>query len=63
MTKEQMAAAFNEWMERYTKEPEKFNREWQSITEFLGEKGAGQIPSYGERCAEYMTRLAGELSK
>ena len=61
MTREQITArlaqAFNEWMRRYTDEPEKFRQQWRDIKEFLAENAAGQEPSYGQSCAEYFTSI------
>lgn len=58
-----LAAAFNEWMRRYTETPESFQREWQSVHEFLAENAAGKSPSYGVVCAAYINRLVGGLTK
>ena len=52
-----MAAAFNEWMRRYTYEPEKFNAEFQTVGLYLAEKAMGKEPSYGETCTEYLIQL------
>lgn len=51
-----MVEAFNEWMCRYTEEPEAFAHEWQSVTEFLATPD-GEEPSYGVVCAAYLARL------
>ena len=56
-----MAKCFNEWMRRFIEEPERFAREFQSVTEFQREEAEGKEPSYGESCAGYLTQLAGEL--
>lgn len=56
-----MPKVFNEWMRRYTEEPEKFGREFEAVVEFLREQAEGHEPSYGEKCAAYMQQLAGEL--
>jgi hypothetical protein len=60
MRKDDVAAAFNEWMRRYTEEPEKFKREWQTVTEFVSQQEAGKTPSYGATCAAYLQRLIDE---
>lgn len=62
MTHEQMARAFNEWMRRYTEEPERFRAEFQTVAEFLSEMAQGKEPSYGESSAAYMERLSAELA-
>ena len=51
------AQAFNEWMRRYIDEPDRFKREWQQVEEFKREHADGVVPSYGDRCAEYLQRL------
>lgn len=55
--REKMAAAFNEWMKRYTQNPEQFEREWQVVNEFLAEHKEGIPPTYGEQCATYLEEL------
>lgn len=50
------AEAFNEWMRRYTEEPDAFAHEWQSVTEFFATPD-GEEPSYGAKCAAYMSKL------
>ena len=62
MTQEVMATAFNEWMRRYTEEPQRFGREWQTISKFLAEQSAGETPSYGARSAAYLLQLAEEVT-
>jgi len=34
MDKALIARAFNEWMRRYTENPEQFEREWQTVNDF-----------------------------
>lgn len=53
--------ATNEWMRRYIEEPEKFNREFETIGLFLAEENANIQPSYGERCEAYLEKLVEEL--
>lgn len=55
-----MAAAFNEWMRRFTEEPERFKREFQTVRDFLADKAAGREPSYGEAYAAYMLELVAQ---
>lgn len=62
MTKEQMVAAFNEWMRRYTEDPASFAAEFQSVGEFLAQQAAGAEPSYGQTCAEMMESFHRDLS-
>lgn len=61
MDKAKLAKAFNEWMRRYTDTPEQFDREWQTVAEFLKDKAEGREPSYGETCAAYLERLLTEV--
>ena len=52
--------AFNEWMRRYIKEPERFTREFQNVTEFISAQDAGVVPSYGDRCDAYLASIEAE---
>lgn len=56
-----LALAFNEWMRRYTEEPERYAREFETVGLFLAEQAAGRTPTYGEECAEYLQRILREL--
>lgn len=58
---ENLALAFNEWMRRYTDEPERYAREYQEVALYLAEKAAGREPSYGENCAAYLQSILREL--
>ncbi len=55
MTRRTMAEAFNEWMRAYTDEPERFEREWETVNRYLVESGG--TPTYGATCAALMDRL------
>ena len=57
----QMVAAFNEWMRRYIEEPERYEREIQTVRQFLEEDGLYVEASYGRECAAYLIRLSKEL--
>jgi len=57
MTKEQMAKCFNEWMRRYTEDPNSFEREFITVMEFLGSDN----PTYGDEQAEYMFSIYEEV--
>lgn len=57
MASRTFAEAFNEWMRRYTEDPESFNREFQDVGLFLAEQAAGKKPTYGEECAAYFNKL------
>jgi hypothetical protein len=53
--------AFNEWMRRYIKNPEDFEREFQSVQSFQSSNGK---PSYGRDCTNYLAKLiADKVSK
>ena len=54
----EMADAFNEWMRRYTEEPERFEREWQSVERYHADQDGGREPSYGRTCAAFLYKLA-----
>lgn len=60
MNEQSVAAAFNEWMRRYTDEPELFNREWQTVSEFLKQEAESVEPDYGRRCSAYLFKLLAE---
>jgi hypothetical protein len=57
----ELANGFNEWMRRYTENPEGFAREFQNVNQFLSEKNAGTEPTYGESCSQYLLQLLDEL--
>ena len=62
----QLAGAFNEWMRRYTDDPEQFQNEYETVKRFLAEKTAsenvGPEPAYGMIRAGYLEYLVAELS-
>jgi hypothetical protein len=58
MTKEQMVAAFNEWMRQFTEEPEAFEQQVKTVKQFLAEEAEGVEPSYGQHCAAMMEEYA-----
>ena len=49
--------AINEWMRRYIKNPEQFEREFQTVLDFQNSKGK---PSYGKDCINYLAKLIAE---
>lgn len=61
MDKAKVAAAFNEWMRRYTETPDEYEREFQTVGSFLAEQADGKQPTYGESCAKYLEALIGEV--
>ena len=60
MSKEDMVVAFNNWMQDYIDDPERFEKTSSSAIRFLKEKLNGKDPSYGEVCAELMFEYKGE---
>jgi hypothetical protein len=62
-TQNEMAWAFNEWMRRYTEEPERFAREWETVMAFLEEDtGDNNTAQYGHDQAKYFVSLLNETS-
>jgi hypothetical protein len=61
LTESQLANAFNEWMRRYIDEPERFEREFESVRQFEAEANEG-TPSYGADCAAYLLKMHQELT-
>lgn len=61
LTQEQIVAALNEWMRRYTDEPERFANDMTTVKAFLVEEAAGETPSYGLDGAAYLVSIAQEL--
>jgi hypothetical protein len=53
-----LADAFNEWMRRYIEEPERFEREIQTVRQFMSAMADGKEPSYGDECAAYLIELS-----
>lgn len=45
MTNEQMAIALNEWMRRFIDEPDRFEREFQTVGEYLRDQAEGREPT------------------
>lgn len=62
LTQATIAQAFNEWMRRYTEEPEQFEREWQTVGEYIKQQTEGVEPDYGASCAAYLLQLIDGLS-
>lgn len=62
MTYDETVKMSNEWMRRFIEEPDKFAREFQSVTSFLKDEAEGREPSYGERCAAYIFSLLDETN-
>jgi hypothetical protein len=62
MASADMKRAFNEWMRRYTEEPERFQAEFKTVGAFLAESADGKEPSYGETSAAYMFSVLTDLN-
>ena len=55
-----IAAAFNEWMRRFTETPEQFTQQFQDVISYLDDAKAGNEPAYGRECAAYLISLMEE---
>ncbi len=53
LTRERLIAAFNEWMRRFTEEPEKFRHEWEEVQRYVAEQADG-TPTYGQQALAYL---------
>lgn len=60
MSNERTAQLFNEWMRRYTEDPDGFEHSWSTIKEYLSTPD-GEEPSYGQSCAAYLAQLDAEV--
>lgn len=60
-TASELAPLFNEWMRRFTEEPEAYQAQFKTVQLFLAEQQAGHAPSYGESSVAYLDRLRAEL--
>jgi hypothetical protein len=57
------SAAFDEWMRRYIDEPERFQREFQAVQDFISSGSGRSGPStYGENCAHYLGQILAEIN-
>jgi hypothetical protein len=57
-----LALAFNEWMRRYTEEPERFENEWTRVAaQYREDVAAGRVPTYGDLCARQLQEILREL--
>ena len=56
-TRAERVAASNEWMRRYIEEPERFEREWQTVSLYLKEQANNLPLTYRERCEAYLELL------
>jgi len=61
-TAAEIAELSNEWMRRFTEEPERFQAQFKTVQLFLSESLAGRTPSYGETCAAYLDELRREMA-
>jgi hypothetical protein len=55
-----LAAAFNSWMDDYTKHPEKFERVEETAMRHLNERLDGAAPTYGDTCAAVLLQYIDE---
>ena len=61
MDKDLIAKAFNEWMRRYTDEPERFESDAVTVKKFLAEAQGETEPSYGQSQTAYLAMLCDEI--
>ena len=61
MDQARLALLFNEWMRRYTDEPERYEAEFATVKAFLADESAGVEPNYGKTCAAYFAQLDAEV--
>ena len=52
----------NEWMRRYIAEPQRFAREWHTVSDFQKAEQEGREPDYGTVCHDYLQQIATELN-
>jgi len=57
-----MALAFDEWMRRYTKNPEAFAAEFQSVASFKAGAKSNGATQYGNDCAAMLEMLMVEVT-
>lgn len=64
MTQGEIAAALNEWMRRFIEEPERFERDFETVRKFEHEQASepDQEPSYGTVCSAYLLKIHQELN-
>jgi hypothetical protein len=62
MSNDDIKRAMNEWMRRYTEEPETFEAEFKTVGKFLAEQAEGKEPSYGEWSAAFMFKILDDLN-
>lgn len=62
MNNAEIARVMNEWMRRFIQEPTRFDREFETVNQFLADQNGGNEPSYGETCAAYMQQLHNEMA-
>ena len=61
MDDETVVRVLNEWEDRYIRDPNAFEADFQTVIRHLAEKSNGETPSYGALCVAYMHRLDEEL--
>ncbi len=60
ITRAERVDAFNEWMRRYTEEPETYEAEFQTVGRFLKQAKRG-VPDYGESSEAYIEFIVSEM--
>ena len=59
VTDEQLADAFDKWLDDSINHPEEFLQQWQTIQRHLAEKTANVRSTYGTRCVGYLRSILG----
>lgn len=57
-----LADAFNEWMRRYTEDPERFEAQFRTCGEFIAQAMQGEEPTYGHICQAYLEQILADLN-
>lgn len=52
-----IAGAFNEWLDEYERNPERFEIELVTLRRHLAERTLGREPTYGELCVAKLISL------
>lgn len=51
---------FNNWLDDYEKDPEKFEQTWTTVKRHMKEKADGDSPSYGLVCLGVLQSYSGK---
>ncbi len=62
LTPAQIVAAFNEWLRKYTEDPDGFRSVTALVLESLAQRAEGKPLTYGDECYAVLTEMAGAAS-